>query len=198
MNIALVIRGDGMGITKSEEVYLGVHENGLNDALTALYNERRLYFDVGSTSPTTQGHTYFPPIMIGSFPIGWRIQFSAPKIDLYPKTSVQNPVALAPGQFSIETIVTITLLNIPIPIPIVLVGHLVQLPPASNPMIGLAVDQIATIPALPPIVQSTLLAIINFLAVNWKLPLATFAFGPLHITQGPVVDLNIAALYGQL
>jgi hypothetical protein len=194
-----------MSFTKSQEVYLGVHEGGLNDALTAFYNERHRPFDIGSqpyVGPTSAQQSQYPPITIFGPPIPWRIQFSQPKVDLYPKTSTLSPLGLAQGQFGAEVALQITVAGVTLSLQVFVAGHLVQIASTGGPAISFVVDQIATVPSptgpFVTFLQTLLILILNDLFAQVKLPLSTLAFGPLHVTAGPDVEQDSVKIYGQL
>ena len=98
-----------MSLTQADHVFASLHENGLNDFLTAVFTARRHYLNYGTslfvpTSTATASHIAtipFPGIPGG---IEWAVSFSIPRIDLYPQTTALPPqLTLNPGQFSVRT-----------------------------------------------------------------------------------------------
>jgi len=97
-----------MSLTESQAVFASVHENALNDVLTAFCTDRPRYLVYGSPAfvpATTIAETgmaaiAFPGIAGG---IQWRVRLSIPRIDLFKQTMTLPPeLALGPGQFSVR------------------------------------------------------------------------------------------------
>lgn len=106
-----------MSLTEAENVFAGIHEDGLNDVLTAIFSTRPHYLHYGSppfvaassVTQTLMSTIPFPGIPGG---IPWALDFEAPKIDLHPETSggMPPPLSLGTGRFSLSTKVAISLL----------------------------------------------------------------------------------------
>jgi hypothetical protein len=97
-----------MSLTDAENVFASVHENALNDVLTAFCTDRPRYLVYGSPSfvpATTAAETAIPAIAFPGVPGGiqWRIRLSIPRVDLFPQTSPLPPeLTLSAGRFSAE------------------------------------------------------------------------------------------------
>jgi hypothetical protein len=95
-----------MSLTESEMVFGSIHEDALNDVLTAFCTDRPRYLVYGSPSfvpVTTAAETSVPSIAFPGVPGGiqWRIRLSIPRIDLFKQTSPLPPeLVLKPGEFS--------------------------------------------------------------------------------------------------
>jgi hypothetical protein len=95
-----------MSLTETEEVFASVHEDALNDLLTAFCTDRPRHLLYGSPAfvpATTAAETSMPSI---AFPgvtggIQWRISLTIPQVDLFDQTRPLPPeLNLAPGEFS--------------------------------------------------------------------------------------------------
>jgi hypothetical protein len=100
-----------MSLTGPDHLFAGVHENGANDLLRALFSARPHYLHYGSppfVGATTVNETLIAPI---PFPgtgggIGWLVQFSIPVVDFHPDSSggaIPPQLTLGAGQLSIRT-----------------------------------------------------------------------------------------------
>lgn len=98
--------GETMSLTESQEVFAGIHENALNDILTAFCISRPRYLVYGSPAfvpATTVAETAIDAIAFPGVPAGiqWRIRLSIPHVDLFGQSSPLPPeLTLGPGQFS--------------------------------------------------------------------------------------------------
>ncbi|MEF3366551.1 hypothetical protein V3H18_08405 [Methylocystis sp. 9N] len=94
-----------MSLTQAETVFASVHENGLNDFLTAFFTDRPRHLVYGSPAfvpTTTVAETNMAAIPFPGVPGGieWRVALSIPRVDLYKQTSPLPPeLSLQPGQF---------------------------------------------------------------------------------------------------
>jgi hypothetical protein len=97
-----------MSLTQAETVFASVHEDALNDALTAFCTARPRYLAYGSpsfTPVTTAAETRMDAIAFPGVPGGiqWRLRLSIPRVDLFKQTQALPPeLSLGPGQFSVE------------------------------------------------------------------------------------------------
>lgn len=97
-----------MSLTEASAVYASIHENGLNDALTAFCTDRPRYLVYGSPSfvpATTVAETAMAAIPFPGVPGGiqWRVRLTIPRIDLFKQTTPLPPeLSLGPGQFSLR------------------------------------------------------------------------------------------------
>jgi hypothetical protein len=97
-----------MSLTQAETVFASVHEDALNDALTAFCTARPRYLAYGSpsfTPVTTAAETRMDAIAFPGVPGGiqWRLRLSIPRVDLFKQTRALPPeLSLGPGQFSVE------------------------------------------------------------------------------------------------
>jgi len=104
-----------MSLTGAENVFASIHEDALNDVLTAFCTERPRYLVYGSPSfvpTTTVAETAMPAIAFPGVPGGiqWRLRFSIPRVDLFPQTFLLPPeLTLSAGRFSTEIAVELCL-----------------------------------------------------------------------------------------
>jgi hypothetical protein len=97
-----------MSLTQAEQVFASIHEDALNDVLTAFCTDRPRLLVYGSPSfvpATTVSETAMPAIPFPGVPGGiqWRVRLSIPRVDLFPQTFLLPPqLALGQGQFSAE------------------------------------------------------------------------------------------------
>lgn len=104
-----------MSLTQAEEVFASIHEDALNDALTAFCTDRPRYLVYGSPAfvpVTTVAETSMAAIAFPGVPGGiqWRIRFEIPRIDLFKQSAPLPPeLTLGPGQFSARIAVELCL-----------------------------------------------------------------------------------------
>jgi hypothetical protein len=97
-----------MSLTQAEAVFASIHEDALNDILTAFCTDRPRYLVYGSPSfvpVTTVAETSMAAIPFPGIPGGiqWRVRFSIPKVDLFKQSApLPTELALGPGQFSAQ------------------------------------------------------------------------------------------------
>ena len=97
-----------MSFTQAQTVFASVHENAINDALTAFCTARPRYLAYGSpafTPVTTAAETRMDAIAFPGVPGGiqWRLRLSIPRVDLFKQTQSLPPeLSLGPGQFSMS------------------------------------------------------------------------------------------------
>ncbi len=95
-----------MSLTQAETVFASVHEDAINDVLTAFCTARPHHLAYGSpafTPVTTVAETRMDAIPFPGIPGGiqWRLRMSIPTIDLFKQTRALPPeLAMGPGQFS--------------------------------------------------------------------------------------------------
>jgi len=95
-----------MSLTQAETVFASIHEDALNDALTAFCTARPHHLAYGSpafTPVTTVAETRMDAIQFPGVPGGiqWRLRMSIPQVDLFKQTRPLPPeLNLGPGQFS--------------------------------------------------------------------------------------------------
>ncbi|MBX7497146.1 hypothetical protein K3172_14905 [Qipengyuania sp. 6B39] len=95
-----------MSLTEAQEVFASVHEDALNDLITAFCTDRPRYLVYGSPSfvpVTTVSATAIPAIPFPGVPggINWRIVLGIPQIDLFDQDNALPPeLSMGPGQFS--------------------------------------------------------------------------------------------------
>lgn len=95
-----------MGLTQAQMVFIGAHEDGINDLIKAICTDRPrllLYRSPAfGPAPTVQASKLDPiafPGVAGG--IEWRVRLSIPEIDLHKQSSPLPPeLNLQPGQFS--------------------------------------------------------------------------------------------------
>jgi hypothetical protein len=97
-----------MSLTETADVFVGVHEDALNDLIAAVATDRPRLLVYGSPAfvpLTTVAETRmdaigFPGIAGG---IEWRVRFDTPQIDLFDRDRALPPeLSLGPGQFSLR------------------------------------------------------------------------------------------------
>jgi hypothetical protein len=95
-----------MSLTETETVFGSIHEDALNDVLTAFCTDRPRYLFYGSpafvpfttVAETTMEAIGFPGVPGG---IQWRLRLSIPQVDLFKQSLPLPPeLNLNPGQFS--------------------------------------------------------------------------------------------------
>lgn len=97
-----------MSLTESAMVYAGIHENAVNDLLTAFSTDRPRYLVYGSPSfvpTTTIAETSMPGIPFPGVPGGiqWRLRLTTPQVDLFQQSSPLPPeLTLTAGEFSLR------------------------------------------------------------------------------------------------
>lgn len=97
-----------MSLTEAETVFASVHEDAVNDLITAFCTARPHHLAYGSpafTPVTTVAETAMAAIAFPGVPGGiqWRIRMSIPRIDLFKQTTSLPPeLSLGPGQFSAQ------------------------------------------------------------------------------------------------
>jgi hypothetical protein len=97
-----------MSLTQADMAFASIHEDAINDALTAFCHDRPRYLVYGSPAfvPfTTVAETSMAAIAFPGVPGGiqWRIRLSTPQVDLFKQTRPLPPeLALGPGQFSAQ------------------------------------------------------------------------------------------------
>lgn len=95
-----------MSLTQAETVFASVHEDAINDVLTAFCTARPHHLSYGSpafTPVTTVAETRMDAIPFPGIPGGiqWRLRMSIPVIDLFKQTRALPPeLSMGPGQFS--------------------------------------------------------------------------------------------------
>jgi hypothetical protein len=103
-----------MSLTQAENVFVGIHENGINDFLTAFFTARPRYLNYGTSffvSSTSAAATNISTIGFPGVPGGiqFAVSFSIPVVDIFPNSSgAAVPLLPANGQFSLSTKVTLT------------------------------------------------------------------------------------------
>lgn len=104
-----------MSLTETEAVFASIHEDALNDLLTAFCTDRPRYLVYGSPSfvpATTVAETSVPAIAFPGVPGGiqWRIRLTIPRVDLFTQTSSLPPeLTLAPGEFAASLVIELCL-----------------------------------------------------------------------------------------
>ena len=95
-----------MSLTETEEVFASIHENALNDVLTAFCTNRPRYLVYGSPSfvpVTTVAETSMSSIPFPGVPggIDWRVRLTIPRVDLFHQSAPLPPeLTMTPGTFS--------------------------------------------------------------------------------------------------
>jgi hypothetical protein len=97
-----------MSLTEAQTVFAGIHEDAINDVLTAFCTDRPRYLVYGSPAfvpATTVAETTMPAIAFPGVPGGiqWRLRLTIPRVDLFkPNGPLPPPLVLGPGQFSAQ------------------------------------------------------------------------------------------------
>ena len=104
-----------MSLTEAENVFGGIHEDALNDLLTAFFTARPRHLRYGSpgfvaatnVNETQMGAIPFPGVPGG---IDWAVSLTIPVVDLHKQTLALPPeLQLNPGALSVRTVVTLCL-----------------------------------------------------------------------------------------
>lgn len=104
-----------MSLTETELVFAGIHEDALNDLITAFCTDRPRYLVYGSPAfvpATTVAETTMPAIAFPGVPGGiqWRVRFDIPRVDLFKQSSPLPPeLTLTPNHFSLRVAAEICL-----------------------------------------------------------------------------------------
>jgi hypothetical protein len=104
-----------MSLTQAETIFTSVHENGLNDFVTAFFTARPRHLLYGSSlfvPMTTAVATNVPPLPFPGIPGGlhYALNFTIPVIDLHPDSSGGvSPLPPKPGEFSLRTRVSLVI-----------------------------------------------------------------------------------------
>lgn len=103
-----------MSLTEADQLFVGLHEDGANDLLQAIFTARPRLLNYASqpfASATTVSITQMAPI---AFPgvaggLGWAVGFSIPRLDFFPQTAALPPElpALSANHLSLSTRVTL-------------------------------------------------------------------------------------------
>lgn len=103
-----------MSLTESEQLFVGLHEDGANDFLRALFSARPKLLNYASppfASATTVGVTVMPAIAFPGVPggLGWAVGFSIPELDFFPQSAGLPPElpSLTANHLSLRTKVTL-------------------------------------------------------------------------------------------
>lgn len=108
-----------MSLTEAEHLFAGLNETGANDILRAFFTARPQHLNyrsspaVGPVPTSAAAWTSIPAISFPGIPGGvqFAVQFSIPTVDFDPDTlGVPPPLVFAPGEFSLRTTVTLTVL----------------------------------------------------------------------------------------
>src|SRR5258705_10860111 len=97
-----------MSLTAAQTVFASIHEDALNDLITAFCTARPHFLAYGSPSfvpVTTVAETAMAAIDFPGVPGGiqWRVRLSIPRVDLFKQTTPLPPeLTLGPGQFSAQ------------------------------------------------------------------------------------------------
>ena len=205
-----------MSLTQAETVFGSVHEQGLNDLLRAFFTARPRHLNYGTpffVPVTTAAATSItPPVIPGVGSPQFAILFTIPTVDIHPDSSGGASALIpGPGQFVVQTTVTLALLcgGIPTttgtaPIP----GELLQAqltvfalchPVVVNSapgtgQIGVAVDQVEIVDIQPggleSILECLILMVLQGALGAMRLPFNTItagAFG-LILLAGPLAE----------
>lgn len=100
-----------MSLTEAENVFAGIHEDGLNDLLQAVGHTRPHYLNYGSppfVAASSVNETLMAPIAFPGLPggIGWSVRFGIPRVDFDPDSSAgatPPEITFAPGALTIRT-----------------------------------------------------------------------------------------------
>jgi hypothetical protein len=103
-----------MSLTLGDTVMAAVHENGVNDFMTAFFNARPRHLVYGTPAFVPATTVSATSISAMSFPgvpggIDLLVVFSPPTVDLHPDSSGgASPLPPGPGEFAIHTKVRLT------------------------------------------------------------------------------------------
>jgi hypothetical protein len=103
-----------MSLTGSEDVFVALHEDGLNDLLSRFFTTRPRYMNYGSSAfvaTTTASATRLDAISFPGIPGGihWAVGFAVPRVDVHPQSMGLPPELdpLGPQRVSLTTKVTL-------------------------------------------------------------------------------------------
>jgi hypothetical protein len=103
-----------MSLTENQGVFVGVHEDGINDLLRAFFKARPRYLTYATPSlAPLSGSLSASPIAFEGTPdaMEYAVSFTVPTVDFHPDTDgAASPLPLDPGQVGIRTRVTLTVL----------------------------------------------------------------------------------------
>lgn len=212
-----------MSLTRTHEVYAAVHEDGINDLITAFYDARRRYFVYGTPiffPSTTAAATSVPPINFPGVPSGiqYAIGFFPPRVDLHPDSSGgASPLPPQPNQFSVGAKVVLAVLcggrDRPnddikggrfatefVELEIHARGSVVN----DATGIGFRAEQIEIVDITPENLESALecvlLMILNATLENVRIPLDTVSIGAFSLTlaDGPRIEDDQVKVWGTI
>jgi hypothetical protein len=95
-----LLKGGNVSLTSGEDVFVAIHEDGLNDLLQAFFTARPRYLNYGSqafVSATSVSATRIDAIAFPGIPggIDWSVHIEIPRVDVHPQ-SVGLPPELNP------------------------------------------------------------------------------------------------------
>jgi hypothetical protein len=101
-----------MSLTEAEHVFAGIHEDGINDFLTAFFSARPRHLNYGTSffvPTTTVSATNVATIPFPGIPGGihYAVRLSIPQVDIVPDT-LGGPLPPGPGQLSLLAEVSLT------------------------------------------------------------------------------------------
>jgi hypothetical protein len=106
--------GRPVSLTDVDHLFVGVHEDGANDFITALFKARPRLLNYASdpfVSSTSIAVTHMAPIAFPGVPggLGWAVSFSIPEVDFFPQTLALAPPlpGLATNELSLRSKVTL-------------------------------------------------------------------------------------------
>ncbi len=214
-----------MSLTEVQTLFGAVHENGINDFLTAFFTARPRYLAYGSTGfvpVTTVAATSVPAIAFPGIPGGiqFGVVFTIPTVDLHPATGGGSaPLPPGLGQFTLKTTVTLALLcgqgseqqqgTVFVPRGSALIATLDVLARGTiisvGGSVGLQVTDVELVDITPDALESLMECLIRMLlqAVlsNIRIPLNALVAGavPLvSLVRGPDIATDQVKLWGNI
>jgi hypothetical protein len=210
-----------VSLTEAENAFAGINEAGLNDLMAAVFNARPRLLNY-RTSPAvaanpanpTSWTTLSPLVIPGSTSsIDFAIQFSLPKVDLFPESAaLPPPLALVAGQFAIRTSVRFGLLCVPrqdgnrepVGQPIASSLGVVALgsPSVASDTLTLQISEVELVDITPDDLESLLECLVRMtlsaVLSQVSFPLSVLragAFG-IHLSRGPLIADDTIKVYG--
>jgi hypothetical protein len=194
-----------MSLTQNAEIFLGLRESALNNALKAFFLQRPRFLSYSSAIPMSTLLQTHVGQLLGQ---NWTALLSGPPVaDLFPAATGWAGPNITSDHFGLKfTNVHFSLLPfLTFSVDVTMLGHPTLTGSTAGPAIGLIIDQVrfsnssvsgldtalnAIAPMFPPLLQPLLGQV--------TLPLPTLGIGPVSPAGGPWVQANEIDLLGNL
>lgn len=197
-----------MGLTQNSQIFLGIKEHALNQAIGALCDQRPRLLHYGSpawVSATTSQETQVTPLSVAVFPsvtvtVQWKMDLSQPQADIHPANASWPPPLsfITPNHFGIHiatgTFVVGSPPGVTFSTGVLLLGHALLVPVPGGHLIKMALDSVAMPGSpLPPATQAALDLVLPGLLAPFigqiQVRLPNLGIGPV-IPAGPPVAVG--------